>query len=122
MVSSILKNAIMLALLIIIILLIFGIFFYNNIPSNKIVPDKVVLALPEQLQQELDTTLEDEQKEVLVTYVVKENDLNVYQRNKAYTPGKVDPFVEAGSSDSYPGSGGNSTTGGGATGGGTSGK
>jgi len=94
MVKSIFKNIIMLALLIIIILLIFGILFYNNLPSNKLVPDKVEYALPAQLQQELDTTLLDDQKDVLVTYSVKESDIDKYQAASNYKPGKIDPFAD----------------------------
>ncbi|MCL2860129.1 MAG: hypothetical protein FWF46_06185 [Oscillospiraceae bacterium] len=94
MVKSIFKNIIMLALLIIVILLIFGIFFYGVLPSNKIVPEKVQYALPDTLQQELNTTLEDNQQNVLVTYVVKDSDINKYQATNDYQPGKIDPFAD----------------------------
>ena len=117
MVKSIFKNVFMLLLLIIIILLVFGIFFYNIIPSNKIVPEKVQYALPEQLQQELEATLEEDEKNVLVTYVVKESDMNKYEADKNYKPGKIDPCIDNSGIFTSPGNTTNNSGAGGGTGG-----
>jgi len=87
----------MLALLILVILLILGIFFYGILPSNKIVPEKVQYALPDDLQQELNVTLAGDQQPVLQTYVVKGSDINKYEAASNYQPGKSDPFADSNS-------------------------
>lgn len=91
MFKTILKELIIILLLIAAIALILTVLFYDSVPMNKVVPTKVTYTLPENLQTELDKTLEEEQ-EIIVTYKVEEKDLNVYEKNNSYNPGKKDPF------------------------------
>lgn len=82
-------------LLIALIVLVFGIIFYEQLPSNKIVPGKVEYSVPEKLEEELEQSLEtEEEQEVLVTYTIEEDDLDGYQEADKYNPGKVDPFSD----------------------------
>lgn len=112
MVKKVFKEIIIALLLIAAILLILTVLFYDSIPVNKVVPSKVTFTLPEDLQEELDKTLEEEQ-EVIVSYKIEQSDLNVYEKNNSYDPGKSDPFsmyqVETNPTTST-GSGGNTQT------------
>lgn len=91
MVKTAFKEIILVLILIAAIALILTVLFYDSIPMNKVIPSKVTYTLPENLQSELDKTLEDE-KEVIVTYTIDEKDLNFYEKTNSYNPGKVDPF------------------------------
>ena len=93
MIKSIFKSLSLIIILTAIIVLILGIVFYDSIPINKIVPEKVQYTLPDNLQEELDRTLEAENQEVIVTYTINEKDLQIYESNNSYNPGKVDPFA-----------------------------
>lgn len=82
-------------LIIALIVLVFGILFYEQLPSNKLIPIKEDYALPENLETALEDTLStEEQQEVLVTYNVEESDLDKYEDSKQYNPGKIDPFSD----------------------------
>lgn len=92
---KVLREILIYILLIALIVLVFGIIFYDHLPSNKLVPGEVEVALPEKLEEELEQTLaEDEQKEVIVTYTVEESDLDRYEDINKYDPGKVNPFSD----------------------------
>lgn len=84
-------------LIIALIVLVFGILFYEQLPSNKLIPVRDDYALPEKLESVLEDTLStEEQNEILVTYTVKESDLEEYEDNDQYNPGKIDPFADYG--------------------------
>ena len=91
--KNFLKELIITLLLIVAIVLILTVLFYDSIPINKVVPNRVTYTVPETLQEELDKNVEDEQ-EILVTYKVEEKDLDVYEENNSYNPGNDDPFGE----------------------------
>ena len=92
---KVLREIFIYILLIALIVLIFGIIFYEQLPSNKIVPGKVEYTVPEKLEEELEQTLEsEEEQEVLVTYTIEEDDLDKYEANDQYNPGKVDPISD----------------------------
>ena len=74
---KVLREIFIYILLIALIVLIFGIIFYEQLPSNKIVPGKVEYTVPEKLEEELEKTLEsEEEQEVLVTYTIEEDEEN----------------------------------------------
>jgi len=91
---KVLKEIFIYIFLIALIVLIFGILFYEQLPSNKLVPGKVEYTLPERLEEELYKTLDDKEEEVLITYTIDEEDLDKYEKSKDYKPGKVDPFSD----------------------------
>lgn len=92
---KVLREILIYILLIALIVLIFGIIFYEQLPSNKIVPGKVEYSVPEKLEEELQQTLEaEDEQEVLITYTIEEDDLDRYEEADKYNPGKVDPFSD----------------------------
>ena len=95
---KVLKEFAIYILIIALIVLVFGILFYKQLPSNKLIPIASEYALPENLENVLEDTLSDkENKEVLVTYTVEQTDLDKYKENAQYEPGKIDPFADYGS-------------------------
>lgn len=91
MIKSVLKELLITLLLVVAIILILTVLFYDSIPVNKVVPNQVTYTLPDNLKEELDKTVEEEQK-VIVTYKIDDEDLDTYERNDSYNPGKIDPF------------------------------
>jgi len=91
---KVIKEIFIYILLVALIVLIFGILFYEQLPSNKLIPGKVEYTLPERLEEELQQTLEDDDEEILITYTIDEDDLDKFQKSKDYKPGKVDPFSD----------------------------
>ena len=91
----ILKELIIYILIIALIVVVFAVLFYDELPTNKIVPVKEDYALPKNLENVLqDSLVQEDEEEVLVTYTVEQDDLDNYQDIKQYDPGKVDPFAD----------------------------
>ena len=92
MIKSIFKEICIVALLCLAIVLVLGVVFYDSIPSNKIVPNKLeAYTTPENVKAEVEETIIEENK-IEQTYQVTEQDLKIYKQNHSYTTGKVDPF------------------------------
>lgn len=104
MFKTILKEICIILLLCIAILLILGIIFYEYVPINKTVPEKVSYTIPDEIESEmqnneLQNEIQTESKiENLITettvYEVTSKDLNKYESTGEYVKGKVNPFEE----------------------------
>lgn len=75
--------------------------FYNFIPTNKVIPEKIEYKASEEIKQELGTEVNNNSENIIKTYEITANDLDQYQKNKDYNPGKKNPFaaISQGSSD-----------------------
>lgn len=92
MIKSVLKEICIMLLLCAAIILILGVIFYDYIPTNKAVPNKLSqYSTPENVKTEIDEEIAEINK-VEVSYEVTGSDLNLYQQTHSYTPGKPDPF------------------------------
>ena len=92
------------------VLLILGVALYNYMPSNKVIPETVEYTPTKEIQEQLSSAVEDNSKEVIVTYEVTANDLDNYEKTNEYNPGKANPFA-ASSEPSTGGTTGGSTSG-----------
>lgn len=117
MAKTVIKEVIIMLLLLIAILLVFGLLFYDYIPTNKMVPNKVAYSVPENIKEELSTSFTDEAQNVIVTYELDDTDLNMYQKSQSYKSGKPNPFGVA--EVEQPATGTNSNNGGTTNSGGT---
>lgn len=95
------KEIVIILLLILAILLVLGVFLYDYIPMNKVVPKIEQYEAPNDVKQELQQSIEEEQNTMTpIVYEINNSDLNLYERTKDYDKGKVNPFgnttVEAG--------------------------
>lgn len=107
MVKSVFKEICIMLLLCIAIVLILGVIFYDSIPSNKAVPNKLsAYTTPENVQSEIDEEVSGMNK-VEVSYEITSSDLTLYKQTQSYTPGKPDPFSASTSTE------GNTSTNGG---------
>ena len=94
MVKSILKEVCIMLLLCIAIILIFVVIFYESIPSNKTVPNKLsAYETPENIQEEIEEEVSEKDK-VEVSYEITGSDLTLYKQTNGYVPGKPDPFAD----------------------------
>ena len=95
MAKSIFKEIIIFLLLLVAIALILGILFYNYIPSNKTVPVALKqYELSEEAKEELKETMSQTSENIVKTYSIGDTDLSVYETNKDYNKGKVNPFED----------------------------
>ena len=111
MAKNIVKEIIIILLLCLAIILILGILLYEYAPMSKTVPNPVSYTTPEEVQQELSSSSDVDNSQIIMTYEVDSTDLNNYERINDYQPGKANPF------SSYATSGENTTTSGSSTGG-----
>ncbi len=92
MVKSILKEVCIMLLLCAAIVLVLGVVFYDSIPSNKVVPNKLeAYTTPENIQSKIEEKISGMNK-VEVSYEITNSDLKLYKQTNSYTPGKPDPF------------------------------
>lgn len=92
MVKNIIKEIIIVLLLAIAIILILGIMLYEYIPANKVIPEKVSYTTPGNVQEELKSSEDIENDEIVITYQIDSTDLNNFQKINEYVPGKKNPF------------------------------
>ena len=92
MAKTIIKELIILLLLCLAIILILGVLLYGYVPTNKIIPEKVSYAVPENIKEELQETLSSDNLEVIMTYEVNSADLDNYERVQKLNTGKPNPF------------------------------
>lgn len=109
MIKSVLKEVCIMLLLCIAIVLILGVIFYDSIPSNKAVPNKLsAYTTPENVQTEIDEEVSGMNK-VEVSYEITSSDLTLYKQTQSYTPGKPDPFSASTSTNETNTNGGTQT-------------
>ena len=91
--KSIIKEICIGILICVAALLIFAIAFYDYVPLNKVVPEKVAYSIPEDVKAELveDVTINETQPQK-ITYSVTTKDLQLYQSATVYQPGNQNPF------------------------------
>ncbi len=92
MIKSIIKETFIMLLLCLAIVLVLGVIFYDYIPTNKTVPNKLATyTTPEEVKEEIDQKVAEIENEV-ITYTITGADLNLYKQTNSYETGKADPF------------------------------
>jgi len=81
-------------LIILAVILILSMLFYNYIKSTKAISAVAGdYSLPEELQEELERTIEaTENQNIVKTYRVDSNDLEIYEESNDYEKGRNNPF------------------------------
>lgn len=91
------KEIVIILLLVLAIVLVLGIFLYDYIPMNKVVPKIEQYETPQnvkQIQEEEDKNSGKENQETSIVYEITSDDLSIYEKTKDYQKGKVNPFAE----------------------------
>ena len=91
MVKSVIKEILIMLLLCIAIVLIFGLLFYDYIPTNKMIPAKEAYITPNEVKEEINETITELEK-TEISYEITDADLNIYKQSSSYKTGKKDPF------------------------------
>ena len=92
MIKSVLKEICIMLLLCIAIVLLLGVIFYDYIPTNKAIPNKLsAYETPENVQNELSEQIMEETASP-VNYTINGADLKLYKQTNSYVAGKPDPF------------------------------
>ena len=95
MFKSIIKEIFIMLLLCIAIVLILGVIFYNYIPTNKTIPNKLATyTTPENIKEKIEEQISESEKEE-ITYQIDATDLKMYRQTDSYTTGKRNPFSES---------------------------
>ena len=92
MVKAIIKEIIITLLLILAAILVLMVLFYNYIPNNKIIPKTVSYTTPANVKEEIASSQEAEQSEIVMTYEIDSSDLSNYKRTQDYVVGRKNPF------------------------------
>jgi len=112
--KSILKETFIILLLCIAICLIFGVIFYDYIPTNKVIPSTVeAYKTSNTVKDEISQEIVDYPKQN-ITLEITDSDLTIKKQDKSYDSGKANPFAAASASASdntTNTSGGNTNTG-----------
>jgi len=94
--KNILKEIFIFVLIILAIILVLGVLLYDYIPTSKVVPTGIEYKTPENLKEEIEEELIENTSQIIISYEIDKEDLNVYQANSNYVPGKINPFTENG--------------------------
>ena len=79
MFKSVIKEILIMLLLCVAIVLILGVIFYNYIPTNKVIPNKLAAyTTPENVKTEIEEKVEAAEKEE-ITYQIDGTDLKLYK-------------------------------------------
>lgn len=93
--KSVIKELIIVLLLLLAILLVLGVFLYDYIPTNKIIPKVEQYQVPNSIKEELEQTVsEEEEQATQIVYEIDGTDLKNYEKSKDYQKGKVNPFAQ----------------------------
>ena len=92
MAKSIIKELIIVLLLCLAIILVLGILLYEYVPISKTIPNQVAYTTPEEVKEELLSSDQIDESQIVMTYEVNSDDLNNYKRIQDYKPGKANPF------------------------------
>ena len=95
MFKSVMKEIVLILLLLVAILLLLGVFLYDYIPTNKVVPKIEQYEVPNSIKQELEESINElEEEQTQIVYEIDGTDLKNYEKSKDYQKGKVNPFAE----------------------------
>ena len=92
MAKSIIKEIIIVLLLCLAIMLVLGILLYEYVPVNKTIPNEVAYTTPKNVKQELASSSDVDDSQIIMTYEINSDDLSNYRRVQDYVPGKANPF------------------------------
>lgn len=93
MAKTIIKELIIVLLLAIALVLVLGIFLYDYIPTNKVVPKIEQYQVPNSIKEELEATANDiEEEKTKIVYEIDGTDLKNYEKTNDYEKGKANPF------------------------------
>ena len=92
MAKSIIKELIIVLLLCFAIILVLGILLYEYVPVSKTIPNEVSYTTPEEVKEELLTSSDVDENQIVMTYEIDSTDLNNYKKIQNYKPGKANPF------------------------------
>lgn len=93
MIKTIFKETCIMLLLCVAIALILGVIFYDYIPANKAIPNKLAAyTTPDNVQTEIEENIIMDEEKENITYTITGADLNLYKQTHSYVTGKPDPF------------------------------
>ena len=100
MAKSIIKEIIIMLLICLAIILVLGILLYEYVPASKTMPNEVSYTTPSDVKEELLSSADVDDSQIIVTYEVNQDDLNNYKKVQNYKPGKANPFASGETTDS----------------------
>ena len=80
MAKSIIKELIIVLLLCLAIILVLGILLYEYVPVSKTIPNEVSYTTPEEVKEELLTSSDVDENQIVMTYEIDSTDLNNYKK------------------------------------------
>lgn len=90
----VIKDLIISILIVVCIVVILSVIFYDKISLSKVIPESEDYLLSEEMQQGIEDSASEEEKEVVTKYYIDAADLKKYEKTKEYNKGKKNPFAE----------------------------
>ena len=87
------KELIISLLVCLLVLIGLSFLFYNFIPNNKVIPEKIEYKASDEIKKELNSEVDNSSDKIIKTYEITASDLEQYQKNNEYNPGKKNPFA-----------------------------
>lgn len=94
MTKTVIREIIIALLICLAILLILAVALYNFIPANKVIPETIEYTPSKDVQLQLNSVVEDNSNDIIMTYEITAQDLENYKNTNDYKPGKTNPFAE----------------------------
>ncbi len=91
--KSLIKDIAISILIVVCIFLILSVILYNKISINKVIPKSEEYQISNEMQEALNDSEKDEDKEFVTTYAIGASDLKKYEATKEYVKGKKNPFA-----------------------------
>ena len=98
--AKVIKEIIIMLLICLAIILVLGILLYEYVPASKTMPNEVSYTTPSDVKEELLSSADVDDSQIIVTYEVNQDDLNNYKKVQNYKPGKANPFASGETTDS----------------------
>lgn len=90
--TGIIRDLIISLLIVICLALIVSVFFYDKISLGRVIPESEDYMLTQEMQDELEESIQNSTEEVIINYQIDALDLNEYEKDNQYNKGKSNPF------------------------------
>lgn len=91
--KTVIREIIISLLVCLAVILLLSVMFYNFIPNNKVLPEKVTYQASEEIKSEVNSEVDNNSDLIIKTYEITASDLEGFERTDQYNPGRANPFA-----------------------------
>lgn len=91
--KTIIREIIISLLVCLAVIILLSVMFYNFIPNNKVLPEKVTYQASEEIKSEVNSEVDNSSDLIIKTYEITASDLEGFEKTDQYNPGRANPFA-----------------------------